>query len=69
MADPGEPRGHAEPTWRAGWEHQEGNTLEASMAATPLQRLEWLEEAIELAWEAGALAPGDQPTSSAKRPG
>jgi hypothetical protein len=25
------------------------------MAATPLQRLEWLEEALELAWATGAL--------------
>ncbi len=30
-------------------------SLEASLAMTPLQRLEWLEEALELAWEAGAV--------------
>jgi hypothetical protein len=36
--------------WTAGWEDQEANTLESSLAATPLQRLEWLEEALALAW-------------------
>jgi hypothetical protein len=41
--------------WSAGWESQEIATLEASLAATPAQRLEWLEEAIEIAWASGAL--------------
>lgn len=39
----------------AGWESQEIATLEASLAATPAQRLEWLEEALEIAWASGAL--------------
>ena len=55
MADPGEERDALEQPWHAGWEDQERNALEASMAATPLQRLEWLEEMLELAWEVGAL--------------
>lgn len=41
--------------WKAGWEDQEANRLDASLAATPAQRLAWLEEAIELAWATGAL--------------
>ena len=51
-----------EPTrdWRAGWEDQERMTLEASLAATPAQRLEWLEEAIEIAWASGALPRRDE---------
>jgi hypothetical protein len=66
MADRGETPDDAEREWRAGWEDQQGITLEASMAATPLQRLEWLEEALALAWEAGALGPRRQRTDSAK---
>lgn len=31
--------------------------LEASLAATPMQRLAWLEEALRLAYETGALKP------------
>lgn len=41
--------------WSAGWESQEIATRQASLAATPAQRLEWLEEAIEIAWATGAL--------------
>ncbi len=43
------------PQWSAGWESQEQATLEASLAATPAQRLEWLEEALEIAQASGAL--------------
>lgn len=60
MADRPEKREAAERPWKAGWEDQEANALEASLAATPAQRLEWLEEALELAWAAGAL-PGAPP--------
>lgn len=67
MADRGDTRDDADRQWRAGWEDQEANTLEASMAATPLQRLEWLEEALELAWDAGALGPRRRRTASTKR--
>jgi hypothetical protein len=42
--------------WRAGWDDQEETAFESSLAATPLQRLEWLEEALELAWASGALS-------------
>ena len=33
----------------------ESARIDAAIAATPLQRLEWLEEAIELAWRGGAV--------------
>lgn len=38
-----------------GWSAARENTLTASLAATPAQRLEWLEEMIELAFQTGAL--------------
>ncbi|MEM7587075.1 MAG: hypothetical protein AAF560_27045 [Acidobacteriota bacterium] len=41
--------------WDATWEGNERSQLEASLAATPSQRLEWLEEALELAYASGAL--------------
>jgi len=41
--------------WSADWATQEEATLRATLAATPAQRLEWLEEAIEIAWASGAL--------------
>lgn len=37
------------------WEGHARWQLERALAATPLQRLLWLEEALVLAWEAGAL--------------
>jgi hypothetical protein len=51
------------------WEGNARWQLARTLAATPLQRLEWLEETLELAWAAGAIerrAPGDvaPPTSS-----
>jgi hypothetical protein len=62
--EPSKPRKEAAQDWKAGWEDQETNRLEASLAALPAQRLEWLEEAIELAWETGALSleggPGER---------
>jgi hypothetical protein len=53
--EPSRPRKEGAQDWKAGWEDQESNRLEASLAATPAQRLAWLEEAIELAWATGAL--------------
>ncbi len=43
--------------WDATWEGTRRQTLETTLAATPAQRLEWLEEMIELAHRAGALGP------------
>jgi len=54
----------ADKTWPVSWAANEKSQLEASLAATPAQRLEWLEQAIELAYRTGALKP-DTPESSA----
>jgi|GEM_PF-4134149 len=50
-----EPGASSSTDWSADWESQEEATLRASLVATPAQRLEWLEEAIEIAWASGAL--------------
>ena len=41
--------------WQADWEGHRKWQLTASMAATPAQRLAWLEEAIRFAWQCGAM--------------
>lgn len=41
--------------WDAGWDGAERYHLERSLAATPAERLAWLEAAIAFAWQAGAL--------------
>lgn len=65
--EPSKPRKEGAQDWKAGWENQEANRLEASLAATPAQRLTWLEEAIELAWATGALrAEGGSPTHGSR---
>ena len=42
--------------WNASWEDVERAQLETMLAATPAQRLAWLEEAMRLAHASGALA-------------
>lgn len=49
-----DPRGAADP-WDASWEAAEEDRFERVAAATPEQRLEWLEQALELALAASAL--------------
>ncbi|GMQ74827.1 MAG: hypothetical protein BMS9Abin01_0067 [Gammaproteobacteria bacterium] len=44
--------------WQAGWKDNERAQLRSWLKATPAQRLHWLEEAIKLAYQAGALRPG-----------
>jgi hypothetical protein len=44
-------------SWKAGWKGNERSQLRSWLEATPAQRLAWLEEAIELAYQAGALEP------------
>jgi hypothetical protein len=44
-------------SWQAGWKDNERAQLRSWLKATPAQRLAWLEEAIKLAYEAGALQP------------
>jgi len=46
--------------WDATWEGARRQLLEATLAASPAQRLAWLEEMLELAYRAGAL--GAKPT-------
>lgn len=52
MADQVEPADR----WDLTWEGSRRQALESARAATPAQRLAWLEEVLELAWRAGALA-------------
>ena len=42
---------------RADWNAADQNLLSATLAATPAQRLEWLEEALRVAFASGALKP------------
>jgi hypothetical protein len=42
--------------WDATWEGARRQALESALAATPAQRLAWLEEMLELAYRTGALA-------------
>lgn len=50
-----------EPTddWECDWEGHRRWQLTAALAATPAQRLAWLEEMIELAHRCGALRDAD----------
>jgi hypothetical protein len=48
-------------TWRADFAAVEEWTLEASLAATPSQRLAWLEQALAFAYKVGALKVDDPP--------
>jgi hypothetical protein len=41
--------------WDAGWESARRELLKSTLAATPAQRLAWLEEALEFAFRAGAI--------------
>ena len=49
------PAGHSE-RWDVSWADVERAQLETMLAATPAQRLAWLEEAMRLAHASGALA-------------
>jgi hypothetical protein len=41
--------------WAAGWDDARRRSLTRGLAATPAQRLAWLEEMLVLAHRAGAL--------------
>jgi len=45
--------------WQASWESNEAAQLDSWLSSTPIQRLEWLEEALLLAYQAGALPMKD----------
>lgn len=62
MADADKRTPADEKAWRdAGFLAAEMATLELSLRATPAQRLDWLEEAIQFAWAAGAFTPRQVP--------
>jgi hypothetical protein len=48
-------RRESDDRWDATWEGTRKQLLESTLAATPAQRLAWLEEMLELAHHAGAL--------------
>ena len=54
MGDPRRPPEPSDP-WNAGWESHRVEQLVMGLAATPAQRLAWLEEMIALAYLTGAL--------------
>lgn len=56
--------GHTPPD---GWETHRREQLATETAASPLQRLRWLEEAIAFAFRAGALPP--HTIDSSQKPG
>jgi hypothetical protein len=39
------------------WDARDQSLLSATLAATPTQRIAWLEEALQLAYATGALKP------------
>jgi hypothetical protein len=57
-------------TEEATWTAEEASAyLDACLAATPAQRLAWLEEALEFAYRAGALTIPSKEGSSAESVG
>ena len=50
-------RAESSDRWDATWEGARKQLLESALAATPAQRLAWLEEVLDLAHRAGALGP------------
>ena len=57
--DPDAPNSKAD-EWSADFRAAEEQTLDASLAATPSQRLAWLEEALAFALRVGALPRPDE---------
>lgn len=55
MADEEPPRPATDADWRADFAAAEERLLELSLAATPSERLRWLEEALAFAARVGAL--------------
>ncbi len=45
--------------WQVDWDSHRDAQLSSVAAATPAQRLAWLEEAIRLAYQSGALPRRD----------
>lgn len=62
-------RGDQTSDWEVSWEARSLDLLKTTLKATPAQRLEWLEEAILIAYEAGAIARADELDARGKRRG
>jgi hypothetical protein len=60
-------RADSKKRWDATWAGARRQHLESTLAATPAQRLAWLEEMLELAHRSGALARLDQSKREARR--
>ncbi|MEX5215203.1 MAG: hypothetical protein NW703_13680 [Nitrospiraceae bacterium] len=45
------------PVEQKDWDAEDQTLLSATLLATPAQRLAWLEDALRLAYESGALKP------------
>ena len=57
MTESDHPAEETESEWNATWAGTERAQLEAALAATPEQRLAWLEAVMRLAHACGALRP------------
>ena len=56
--------------WRVvTWAGNRDAQLESTLAATPAQRLAWLEEALIAAYQSGALPDPDVPSGTGKPDG
>lgn len=58
---PDQPARNDGPTWRGDFAAAAESTFEASLAATPSQRLAWLEQALAFAYKVGALKVKEPP--------
>ncbi len=52
-------RSNEPPSWPVTWTTQREDQLERTLAASPAQRLAWLEEMIRLSFHVGALPRRD----------
>lgn len=60
VAEPYARHAAATAEWNSDFRAAEEQALEASLAATPSQRLAWLEDALAFAWKVGALQRPDE---------
>lgn len=63
-----QPQADLQADWQADWESHRRWQLTAALAATPSQRLAWLEEMIRMAYQSGAIGrPDDNPVDISDR--
>ena len=65
----GRKEGERRERWVVTWEDVENVQLETMLAATPAERLAWLEEAMRLAHASGALAALRREREAKETPG